>query len=86
MGALRCLTKPGPAGALDADGGSRELRLEGGERAELGVDGLGEVARGLAAAALLGRRQVRPEDAVVDVAAAVEAQRTLNNSKERVSG
>src|SRR5690606_34409404 len=61
----------GPARTLDAHRCSSEVRLELLERAEELVDGSLELALGLTAAV---RRQVRPEDRVVDVATKVERE------------
>ena len=73
--------EPGPAGAELAGGGFGEGVLEIVERAEVAVDGLREVARGIAAA---GRAHRGPEDAVVEVAAAVVAHGALLVLGQRV--
>lgn len=71
---LLVLDEPGPAAALDAGERGVDLGLQGAEGAEVLVDGGLELALGLAAAALAGRRQVLPEQAVVLVPAAVEVE------------
>lgn len=73
------VTEPAPPRTLDTGRLGRHLLLERLEAAELGVDGLAESAVGLTAAAVVHGREVGPEDGVVDVAAAVEAERRLQS-------
>src|SRR5712692_4497177 len=70
--------QPGPARAEARGRGLRELGLEVGERAEGGLDGCRQLARGLAPAALL---HDLPEHRVITVPAAVVA-----NSRPNVFG
>lgn len=70
---LRIVAQPAPAGALHAHRAGDQLLLERLEAAEVGVDLGAQVGADLGAV----RRQVLEEDLVVEVAAAVEAQRIL---------
>jgi hypothetical protein len=74
---LRILDQPRPAAALNSRERSVELLLESVEAAVAVVDSSREGARGRLAAALVGGREVLPEEAVVDVAAAVEVDEGL---------
>lgn len=70
---FRVVAEPAPARALDADGGRAELLLELVDAAERVGEGGAEFRAGFRRAG----REVLPEDRVVDVAAAVEAERGL---------
>jgi hypothetical protein len=69
--------EPDPATALEGGEGLVEGVLEGGEGAVGAVQGAGEGAGWGLAAVGGGRRQVLPEQRVVDVAAAVEVEKGL---------
>jgi hypothetical protein len=73
QGAVGLDAEPGPAGTEAGRGGVGELLLERVERAEGGVDGVGEVARGAAPPAAAGGGEDLPEERVVGVAAGVVA-------------
>ena len=80
------LGQPGPAGALDAGQGRVDLGLEGVEAAEVALDSLGQRTLGDAAATLVRRGKVLPEQAVVDVASTVEVEgRGQATSLEKVT-
>ncbi|RBQ80145.1 hypothetical protein VDGD_21157 [Verticillium dahliae] len=71
------LDEPAPAAALDADEGARKGVEHGVEGAPGGDDGGGEArggGLGVLGVGARGRGEVAPEEAVVDVAAGVEAQ------------
>ena len=71
---LCILDEPSPATSLDASKSGVELCLHAVQAAEGVVDGFGQRSRRrLAAACALGR-QVLPEQAVIDVAAAMEVK------------
>jgi hypothetical protein len=77
---LSVLHQPRPSAALDTRQRSVELLFEGVEAAVAVVDGCGQLSgRGLTAA-LVGRRQVLPEQRVVDVATAVEVDQRLQGN------
>jgi hypothetical protein len=77
LACLRILNKPCPATALDPRQRSIELLLHLIETAVCAVDGLGQTSRGRVATSLVLRCEVFPEQAVVDVPAAVEVDERL---------
>jgi len=89
--ALRCRVQaePAPPRALDAEGRGIELLLEGIEATKVAVDGLleGPILEDAAVAALGGgRREVLPEERVVDVATAIELEGGLESDALLGSG
>lgn len=77
------LHEPGPAAALDASKGGVHLVLELVQAAIGAVDGLAKRSRGgLTTSSILGS-QVLPEEAVVQVATAVEVDRRLEGNLGR---
>ena len=77
---LGILHQPCPATTLDARKRRVELLLERVKAAIAVVDSSRQGARRGLAAALVGRREVLPEEAVVDVAAAVEVDQGLQGN------
>lgn len=78
------LDQPGPATALNASKGRVDLLPQGIEATKVFLDALLECAFGLATTTLVSRSQVLPEEAVVDVAAAVEVQQRRDRSGGRL--
>ena len=64
---LGVVSEPAPSRALDAEGLSGEVRLEGIEGPEVGVDGIRQLARLEGTATRLVGGEVGPEEGVVDM-------------------